>query len=99
MTKENTLKIIDEVIEAHKKALDRVTNATKKCVDSPRIVNEMGWAFNELANKISNLEKLKVDIENYDEDKKKVDELFYNGMPEPYRPYGVLEFSFTDKED
>ena len=99
MTKENTLKIIDEVIEAHKKALDRVTNATKKCVDSPRIVTEMGWSFGDLTNKISNLEKLKADIENYDEDKNKVDELFYSVMPEPYRPSGVLEFSFTDKED
>lgn len=99
MTKEKTLKLIDEVIEIHKKLLDKIGNITKKCTDSPRIVNEMGWAYNDAAQKISSLENLRKDIEKYDDEKGKVDSLFFGAMPEPYRPMEVNEFSFTKKDD
>lgn len=66
MTKEEQIKIIDDLIESQKKIQEQYNKAIKELDDSvcPRILEDLGYGYNNCIQKIADLERMKDSITN-----------------------------------
>lgn len=67
MTKEEQLKVIDNLIEAHKDVQEKINKAIKDLGDSvvPCVLEDLGYQLSDTVRKIADLERAKDKISNH----------------------------------
>lgn len=97
MTKEKMLNTIDKLIEIKEKSIKEFNKAILDMQDSPGVTNHIAYIPSDDTRALSQLNELKLKIENYDKEKLEVGRLF-NGYPEAIAQGYFDAIVFTDEE-
>ena len=100
MTKEKMLKLIDKLIADEEEAIKNYNKAILDLQESPGVTRDLGIIYEDETRHLSQLNELKLRVENYDVEKEKAKKLFNHSMCEeaPY-DYFYNKIVFTDDED
>jgi DNA-binding LacI/PurR family transcriptional regulator len=71
MTKEKMLNLIDKLIKDEEEAIKNYNKAILDLQDSPGITRELGYIYAEESRHLTQLNELKLKVENYDPEKEK----------------------------
>lgn len=80
MTKKEALKIVDKTIADLKELADSANEVIQSLEKQPRLLSVYTGLYSDTMYKLSNLEELRLDIENHDDTEVKVSRLY--DMPE-----------------
>ena len=76
MTKEKMLNLIDKLIKDEEEAIKNYNKAILELQDSPGITRDLGYIYSDETRHLTQLNELKLKVENYDPEKEKAKRLF-----------------------
>lgn len=94
MTKEKMLNLIEKLIDNKEKSIKEYNKALLELQESPGVTNVISYIISDETRHLSQLNELKLKIENYDSEKVKAEKLFRpypESLPENY--YEAIVFT------